>query len=156
MKYLLLLFTVPFYGQVLHHQMFSSQGTTTEIADGYTISQTIGQQSLIGNSNKDPVVIQGFQQSAWSSYIAANEKTEITVLTYPNPFSDLINFQFLKPIEEEISIYIFDITGRLVNKQKGSLINSVLTIQLFNLPKSEYLVQLSSNSITYYTKIIKK
>jgi hypothetical protein len=136
--------------------MFSSQGTTTEIADGYTISQTIGQQSLIGNSNKDPVVIQGFQQSAWSSYIAANEKTEITVLTYPNPFSDLINFQFLKPIEEEISIYIFDITGRLVNKQKGSLINSVLTIQLFNLPKSEYLVQLSSNSITYYTKIIKK
>ncbi|WP_269240369.1 T9SS type A sorting domain-containing protein [Flavobacterium limnophilum] len=156
MKYLLLLFSVSFYGQVLHHQMFSSQGTTKKTADGYTISQTIGQQSVIGNSNKDPAVIQGFQQSEWSGYIAANPKTEITVLTYPNPFSDLINFEFLDPIDEEISIYIFDVTGRLIHKQKETLNNSVLTIQLSKLPKSEYLVQLRSISMTYYTKIIKK
>ncbi len=156
MKYLLLLFSVSFYGQVLHHQMLSSQGTTNKTAEGYIISQTIGQQSVIGNSNKDPVVIQGFQQSKWNGYIAANLKTEITVLTYPNPFSDLINFEFLDPIDEEISIYIFDVAGRLIHKQKETLNNSVLTIQLSKLPKSEYLVQLRSISMTYYTKIIKK
>lgn len=155
MKYLLLLFSVPFYGQVLHHQMLSSQGTTKKTADGYLISQTIGQQSVIGNSNKDPVVMQGFQQSLWGDYIATNQKTEITVLTYPNPFRDIVNFQFLEPIDEEISVYIFDVAGRLVHKQKGTFNNSVLTIQLSKLPQSEYLVQLRSNSMTYYTKIIK-
>ncbi|WP_417940858.1 T9SS type A sorting domain-containing protein [Flavobacterium sp. RS13.1] len=156
MKYLFLLLSVPFYGQVLHHQMLSSQGTTKKIADGYIISQTIGQQSVIGNSNKDPVVTQGFQQSLWSSYIATNQKTEITVLTYPNPFSDLINFEFSQPTNEETSIYIFDVSGRLIHKQKEMLKNSVLTIQLSKLPQSEYLVKIQSISMTYYTKIIKK
>lgn len=155
MKYLLLLFSVPFYGQILHHQMLSSQGTTKELSNGFTISQTIGQQSAIGNSNNDAVVIQGFQQSLWSSHIASNEKTEIIVLTYPNPFTDLVHFQFSKSNDDEISIYVFDVSGRLVHQQKGQLENAVLTINLLKLPRSEYLVQLQSNTITYYTKIIK-
>ena len=155
MKYLLLLFSVSFYGQVLHHQMLSSQGTTKKISNGYTISQTIGQQSTTGNSNKDAVVIQGFQQSLWSNHIASNEKTEITVLTYPNPFSDLVRFQFSNPIQDEIVIYVFDVSGRLVHQQKGKLENAILTINLLKLPRSEYLVQLRSTTMTYYTKIIK-
>ncbi|OAZ03557.1 T9SS type A sorting domain-containing protein [Flavobacterium succinicans] len=155
MKYLLLFFSVSFYGQVLHHQMLSAQGTTKQIADGYIISQTIDQQSVIGNSNKDPVVIQGFQQSLWNAYVEDKLNAEIKILTYPNPFKDIVNFQFLQAIDEEISIYIFDIAGILVNKQKGKPSNSVLTIQLPKLPQSEYLVQLRSTSMIYYTKIIK-
>ena len=155
MKYLLLLFSVSFYGQVLHHQMISSQGTTKKLTNGYTISQTIGQQSAIGNSNKDAVVIQGFQQSLWSSHIASNEKTEIVVLTYPNPFTDLLHFQFSNPIKDEVVVYVFDVSGRLVYQEKGKLENSILTINLLKLPRSEYLVQLRSMTMTYYTKIIK-
>ena len=155
MKYLLLLFSVSFYGQVLHHQMLSAQGTTKKIADGYIISQTVDQQSVIGSLNKDPVVIQGFQQSLWNAYVEDNKNAEIKVLTYPNPFKDIVNFQFLQPIDEEISIYIFNIAGILVNNQKGKPSNSVLTIQLSKLPQSEYLVQIRSTSMIYYTKIIK-
>lgn len=155
MKYLLLFLSLPFYGQILHHQMLSSQGTTKKLSNGYTISQTIGQQSAIGNSNKDAIVIQGFQQSLWSSHIASNEKTEMIVLTYPNPFTDLVHFQFSNPIKDEISVYIFDVAGRLVHQQKGQLENAILTINLLKLPRSEYLVQLRSKTMTYYTKIIK-
>ena len=155
MKYLLLLFSVSFYGQVLHHQMISSQGTTKKLTNGYTISQTIGQQSAIGNSNKDAVVIQSFQQSLWSSHIASNEKTEIVVLTYPNPFTDLLHFQFSNPIKDEVVVHVFDVSGRLVYQEKGKLENSILTINLLKLPRSEYLVQLRSMTMTYYTKIIK-
>ena len=155
MKYLLLLFSVSFYGQVLHHQMISSQGATKKLSNGYTISQTIGQQSAIGNSNKDAVVIQGFQQSLWSSHIASNEKTEIVVLTYPNPFTDLLHFQFSNLIKDEIVVYVFDISGLLVHQEKGKLENAILTINLLKLPRSEYLVQLRSMTMTYYTKIIK-
>ena len=61
-KYLLLFFSITFHGQVLHHQMISSQGASTKTPDGLIIMQTVGQQSLSGTAaNKDYVIIQGFQ-----------------------------------------------------------------------------------------------
>lgn len=155
MKYLFLFFTFPFYGQILHHQMISSQGITTKTNNGYTISQTIGQQSTTGNSDKGTIVVQGFQQSLWGSYIALNEISKITVKTFPNPFDDWINFQFSTPIENEIAIYVFDISGRLVYNKKTKIDTTTLTINLAHLPRSQYLVQLQANNSIYYSKIIK-
>ncbi len=155
MRYLFILFSVPFYGQVLHHQMLSSQGLTTKISEGYIISQTIGQQSAIGNSNGNTVVIQGFQQSLWSTYIASNEKTEISTQTYPNPFTETVNFQFSQSIPDQITVYVYDISGHLVFEKKEKIDNSILTINLSNLPQSEYLVRLQASNFNYYTKIIK-
>ncbi|MEL1241377.1 T9SS type A sorting domain-containing protein [Flavobacterium flavipallidum] len=155
MKYLLLLFTFPFYGQVLHHQMLSSQGTTKEITSKVIVSQTIGQQSIVGNSTNGAIVIQGFQQSLWSSYIAQNEKTTISAQTFPNPFKDVVNFQFSESLIGELSIYIFDVSGRLVHKEADKIDDSIFTINLSKIPRGEYLVQLNNKSFTYYTKIIK-
>lgn len=155
MRYLFILFTVPFYGQILHHQMLSSQGSTAKISDGYIISQTIGQQSAIGSSNKGTVVIQGFQQSFWSTYIASNEKTEITTQTYPNPFTETVNFQFSQSIPDLITVYVYDVSGHLVFEKKEKLDNLILTINLSKLPHSEYLVLLQAINFNYYTKIIK-
>lgn len=155
MRYLFILFSIPFYGQILHHQMLSSQGVTTKTSDGYIISQTIGQQSAIGNSNNGSVVIQGFQQSLWGTYIASNAKTEISTQTYPNPFSEIVNFQFSQLMPNQITVYVFDINGRLVFEKKETIDNSILTINLSNLPQSEYLVRLQATNFNYYTKIIK-
>lgn len=160
MKYLLLLFSVSFYGQVLHHQMISSQGASTKTADGLIIKQTIGQQSLIGTSgNKNYVVMQGFQQSLWGKYIASNnvETIEgIKIITYPNPFTETINFQFSKPVADSISISIFDVLGRLIYEHNQNAIGAILTIDLNTLPTSEYLIRLSATNLNYYTKIIKQ
>ena len=47
----------------LHHQMLSSQGATIKFSNGITVTQTIGQQSVIGNYNNQHVKLgQGFQQ----------------------------------------------------------------------------------------------
>lgn len=160
MKYLLLLFTITFHGQVLHHQMLSSQGQSTKTPNGLVVKQTVGQQSLIGSSsNNKYVVLQGFQQSLWSKYIASNEIASlegIKTTTYPNPFTENINFQFSKPIADIISIYIFDILGRLVYEQKKKVDSTILSIDLTTLSASEYLVRLSTTNLNYYTKIIKK
>ncbi|MEN9907453.1 MAG: hypothetical protein RLZZ540_594 [Bacteroidota bacterium] len=155
MRYLFIFLTIPFYGQILHHQMLSSQGVTTKTSDGYIISQTIGQQSAIGNSNNTTVVIQGFQQSLWGTYIASNEKTEISTQTYPNPFAETVNFQFSQLMPNQITVYVFDISGHLVFEKKETIHNSILTINLANLPQSEYLVRLQATNFNYYTKIIK-
>lgn len=162
MKYLLviLLFTIKFHGQTLHHQMLSSQGVSTKTSNGLIVRHTVGQQSITGNSiNDDYVVIQGFQQSYWSKYIASNKidvVQGINTIAFPNPFTDIINFQFSKPITEDISIFIFDILGRVLYQQKKKIDNDILTIDLARFPSAEYLVRLNTNKLNYYTKIIKK
>ncbi len=155
MRYLLIFFTITFHGQVLHHQMVSSQGTYKILSDGTVISQTIGQQSLTGTSNKNYVVMHGFQQSFWGKYIASNTVETIKTTTFPNPFVQTVNFEFSKVITEEININVFDLGGRLVFQQKKKPDGLILTITLPLLQSSEYLVRLSAPSFTHFTKIMK-
>jgi hypothetical protein len=159
MKYLFMFFSFSFYGQVLHHQMISSQGLSKEMPNGLVIKQTIGQQSVTGNSNDTYVVMQGFQQSLWGKYIATSKKQEIEgikTVTYPNPFVETVNFQFSEPITDMVSILVFDILGRVVYQQNKIPINTILTINLEMLPSTKYLVRLNTPKLNYYTQIIKK
>lgn len=159
MKYLLLLFLPGvFFGQELHHQVISSQGNTSQLSDGMIVRATVG-QSITGNSGqKDYIVQQGFQQSYWSSYISQNDQSTkaVTVVTFPNPFIDLVNFRFSDEIGSEVDISIFDVAGRMIVFQKINVIDNQISIDLRNLAKAEYLVRLTSGSLKYYTKIIKK
>ena len=158
MRYLLIFFTVTFHGQVLHHQMLSSQGTSKKLSDGIVITQTIGQQSLNGTSNNNYVVMQGFQQSFWGKYIATNIISENAIKTtiYPNPFSTVINIQFSKPITDLINLTIYDIRGVKILEENKKATEAILTVDLSFLPASVYLVRLRSLNLNYYTKIIKK
>jgi hypothetical protein len=162
MKYLLMFFmffSISFYGQVLHHQMISSQGMSVKTPNGLVVKQTIGQQSITGNSSNNYVVMQGFQQSLWGKHIASNKAVvmdDIKTVTYPNPFTQTVNFQFSKPIKGMVSIYVYDLLGRVVFDQEKESINNILTIDLTSLVSSEYLVRLKTPKFNYYTKIIKK
>jgi len=160
MKLLLLLFLFSFstlYSQNLHHQMLSAQGTSKTLPNGIFVSQTIGQQSVIGNYTKDGKTYgQGYQQSVWSKYISTNSNNTITTVTYPNPFISTINFQFSQTIKETISVSVFDIRGRLIFNQEKQASGNILTIDLPNLASSNYLVRLSTPNYTYYTQILKQ
>lgn len=156
MKYLFLLFSITFHGQVLHHQMLSAQGGTTKTSNALIVRQTIGQQSLTGTSSKNYVVMQGFQQSLWGKYIAANQTDAVKTTTYPNPFIQTVNFEFSQPITEGIQVTVYDILGRLIFEENKKANNSILTIDLARLPTSEYLVRLSTTNLNYFTKIIKQ
>lgn len=159
-KYLFLFFSITFQGQVLHHQMLSSQGTSTKTPDGLIIMQTVGQQSLSGTAaNKDYIIMQGFQQSFWGRYIASNDIYAIEGIkttTYPNPFTQVINFQFSKPVTDVISLSVFDVSGRLLYEQSKPAVNNILSVDLSRLPTSKFLIHLKTNNLNYYTVIIKK
>lgn len=52
------------FSQVLHHQMFTSQGSTKHIKSGLFVNQSIGQSTVGGTySKKGLIVQQGFQQN---------------------------------------------------------------------------------------------
>jgi hypothetical protein len=160
MRILLLCLTLSFsslYSQELHHQALSSQGASKELPNGVYVSQTIGQQSVIGNYTRDGKTYgQGYQQSVWSKYIQSTINNPITTVTYPNPFVSTINFQFSQPIKERIKMELFDVRGRLIFQTEQLPIDNILTVALPNLASSNYLVKLTASNYTYYTQILKQ
>ena len=159
MKYTLFIFLcgISFLsGQTLHHEMLSSQGNSVVLKNGMFVSQTIGQQSAIGNYNNGITVGQGFQQSNWAKYVSKNTLSILTTNTYPNPFISTVNFQFSQPIKETIEITLFDIRGRIIFQDKKRATDSVLTIELPQLASSNYLVRLTAPNYIYYSQILKQ
>lgn len=155
MRYLLILFTVTFQGQILHHQMISAQGTSKKVANDIVISQSIGQSSIAGTSSLNFVIQQGFQQSMWTKYIALNQAEAIKIITYPNPFIQTVNFKFSKTIIDDVNVSVFDISGRLLFSQTKKVDNMLLSVLLPVLSRGEYLVQLNTSAFLLYTKILK-
>jgi hypothetical protein len=152
----LLLFCGLGHAQQLHHQMLSAQGNSTVLANGTYVSQTIGQQSVIGNYTHDGKTYgQGFQQSMWGSYIKGNAANTITTTTYPNPFVDVVNFEFSQILPDVISVELFDVRGRLVFSTSQKAEGNLLTITIPNIAASNYLVHLSTSNYSYYTQILK-
>jgi hypothetical protein len=153
---LLIVFTTNSFSQDLHRQMLSSQGKSTILSNGMLVSQTIGQQSAIGNHTNGVTVSQGFQQSQWAKYVKSNVAVQITTTTYPNPFIETVNFQFSQPIKETIEIAVFDIRGRLIFQNKKRATDTVLTVELPQLASSNYLVRLIAPNYSYYSQILKQ
>ena len=151
---LFFLVTISSFSQSLHHQMLSSQGTSTT-AGGFKVSQTIGQQSVIGNyRGTDVIVGQGFQQSRLMKSVKAPVITVVTT-TYPNPFIDHINFEFSSVVSGPIKFSLYDVMGRLVASQEKRANDTILTITELSLAEGEYFVKLSAKNYNYSTNLLK-
>ena len=151
---LFFLVTISSFSQSLHHQMLSSQGTSTA-AGGFKVSQTIGQQSVTGNyRGTDVIVGQGFQQSRLMKSVKAPVITVVTT-TYPNPFIDHINFEFSSVISGPIKFSLYDVMGRLVASQEKRATDTILTITELSLAEGEYFVKLSAKNYNYSTNLLK-
>lgn len=155
-KFLFLLSPTFIYGQLLHHQSISAQGSLIKLNSELIVSQTIGQQSPIGTATNSVVVQQGFQQSYWPTLITNSTlSNSIQVIAYPNPFVGMIYFQFTNFVDEEISLIIYDIQGRMLLEKETKVNNGLLSIDLSILSNAAYLVRFSTQGATHYCKIIK-
>ena len=134
--------------------MISAQGGSATTQSGIVVKYTIGQQSVTGTKTGNVIVQQGFQQSNWDNIIAKNVIT-VNTKTYPNPYVDIINFQFSQSIGENVSLLVYDLLGRHVYSNMLQIFENTTSVNLQVLPSAEYLVQLSNNKFTYHTKIIK-
>ena len=145
--------------QTIHHQAISAQGKSARMANGVYISQTIGQQSVIGSINmKRYGIQQGFQQSLnyglFNSSLVTSIDTKIynSIETkfYPNPVTSSINFEFSSEVPGLINITIFDLTGKLVRRFEKKSDYNMLTIESLEvLPSGEYIIILSSGNYYY-------
>ena len=142
------------FGQTLHHQMISAQGGNATTPSGTIVKYTIGQQSITGTKTGNVIVQQGFQQSNWDKIIA-NNVVLVNTTTFPNPYVDILNFQFSQSIGENVSLLVYDVLGRQVYSNTLQIFDNKTSVNLQVLQSAEYFVQLSNNTFTYHTKIIK-
>jgi hypothetical protein len=110
---------------------------------------------VTGTTKGDLITQQGFQQSKWREIITTNNIVRVNTTTYPNPFEEIVNFQFSQPVGEQVSLLIFDILGRQVYFNTIPVVENKIIANLQELQCAEYFVKLSNNSFTYHTKIIK-
>jgi hypothetical protein len=156
MKYIFLLFCTAFYGQTLHHEMLSAQGASITTVNGISVTQTIGQQTVTGTTTNGIVVQQGFQQNFWASLIDTNPSVNpLKITTYPNPFISSINFKFDNTLDQDITLKVYDIQGKLVFQARDRMVDGILTFDLSILSVNAYLARLSGTNLNFYTKIIK-
>jgi hypothetical protein len=157
MKYILiLLLAFNVNAQKLHHQMISVQASNSKTTAGTFVKQTIGQQSVIGNSQKNKMTVsQGFQKSNGKTSVASKIKIGISTVVYPNPVEDKLNFRFSSSIPGNIKVVIFDLLGRAVYQEEKSASQNILTIDNINLPSGSYIIKLNALNYEYSTKILK-
>jgi hypothetical protein len=143
------------FAQSVHHQMTSSQGASVQLSNNLKVTQSVGQQSAIGNYMGSAFSVgQGFQQGRFSKS-KGPAALNIQIMTFPNPFTSKINFQFSATIEGLIKISIYDITGRVVMNSEKELFNNVLSLENLNFPDGQYIVKLSAKNFNYTTNLIK-
>ncbi len=80
------------------------------------------------------------------------EIEELDLNIYPNPISDIISLTI--PVDELVSITIFDILGKLV--AQGSLTNTNLSMNVNSLSQGIYIAKLQSGDISKTIKLIKE
>jgi preprotein translocase subunit YajC len=146
----------PIKAQQLHHQMISSQGATIKTTSGLVVKQTIGQQSVTGNSQGEITVQQGYQQSHWETLLRKSKKSDVLITIFPNPFREILNFQFSSTQDSPVRISIFDSHGRIVFDKSSAAVDKIISLDdLPELPSAQYLVKLSNKNLNFHTIIIK-
>jgi len=105
---------------------------------------------IISNSSNN----EDIQQEA----ALATLETEINSLAWPNPFSGMINFN-IKTMNSEssnLSIQIFDTSGKLVHKKLNINNNAVYNWDASNMATGIYFVSIDGTDVSKRFKIIKK
>lgn len=139
----------------VHHWMIGAQGANSELSNGYSVYQSVGQQTVTNTGTAKDFVQQGFQQSYWKSIIAQNT-TEVSTNVYPNPFVDYISIKFSRSPGKVVECKIYDLQGRLVYSEKVENINNLIKLDLRKLINTQFLLRIIGDNFVHSKMIIKK
>lgn len=124
---------------------------------GGSVSYSIGQIDYRQHSGTNGKVNEGVQQPFEIMVLSNPEFSTISLVVYPNPFSELL--YLISPQDynlDNLEYVLSDFNGRLITP-KTKVINHDEIIQLNNLPTGTYLLSISKGNRKIKSfKIIKK
>ena len=121
--------------------------TNSKILTNEKLADSLGQ--------KDSLVSVGTLQNEVLDYF---REQDVTLTVFPNPFKNEINLSYQVSEEDDVSLYVYDITGNLVlqkafgHQAKGSYLEK---IQLYSAP-GQYVLRLVIGNDAYSKIIIKQ
>lgn len=81
---------------------------------------------------------------------ALEERPEEAFVAFPDPFTDLVTFQFPMPLTTQHQLELIDVHGRVVRSLNGSMTHMV-TLHRDGLPSGTYVMRLSNAGKTVAT-----
>ncbi|VAV84992.1 hypothetical protein MNBD_BACTEROID02-388 [hydrothermal vent metagenome] len=131
------------------------------------INSNFGRIELFGQTPGDFLYIRVWSQSSLeigTFYIVSEELNALAVedneinnfTMYPNPTKDLVNINFNKALNENISIRVFDIKGKLILSKKSLNLNNDSSLDISNLENGMYFVKLKNGQQETTRKLIVK
>ena len=130
----------------------------TSNAGTYFIQQSIGQASVIGTYSKSNFTIrQGFLQPPNQANIRSINiiETNLKANLYPNPFQQSINVSFDEAINNDMSVVIYHISGRIIFSEKYPA-HQLINVPLGNIAKGDYILKITTDNKQLVAKLIKQ
>jgi hypothetical protein len=130
------------FGQSLERNVIANSGGSGSGA-GINIDYTIGEtlvQTYTGSSN---ILTQGFHQPASGNVSVENITDVIDYNVFPNPFTDIVQFEIDISQPASIELKLCDITGRMLNVVNDADYNQgrhILFLTTANLASGSYLL----------------
>lgn len=143
------------FSQQISRNTISVLGNSTATTNGYYVSQSVGQLSIIGFTEMfNKSIIQGYQQPPGVKFLDLSLEQE-TLQIFPIPVSDELNLLFSMSMEGICTVELFDPLGRLVVSKECIISDYKSSISLINLATSTYIVKITKNTTSFYETIIK-
>lgn len=76
-------------------------------------------------------------------------KKKESVFAYPNPANDMLHIRFAKGVSENVIIEIYDLSGRLMIKDKKNINDNNLDLRISSLKPGRYFYRVYSNEGKY-------
>jgi len=128
----------------------------TNTNHNYFIQHSIGQMSVINTYNVNGYRLrQGFLQPINPSILNSRFDINLDAITFPNPFRNRVNVNFLDPINNDLIVRIFDMYGRLILSKKYQFTQN-LEIEIGEIATGVYNLRIDSGNKFMETKLIKK
>ena len=136
-----------------------TQGTTA--ASNAAFRCTFYPSSYSGFNNQlfsSPTIIENSNSVSSTCTLSTtiDEETlgEETIFVYPNPAKEFINVEFSGLSDENISIEIIDVFGKVVQKENRKNENGIFNLNVRSLAAGYYLLKISSGNSVIQKKII--
>jgi hypothetical protein len=152
--FIMILFGLSVGAQQIKQQVISSAGGYN-VSGGMSISWTLGETIIPTFQNGNLIITHGFQQQLIITTVEDNIEPLVTVTIYPNPSSDMINIQFVKPVDGEIRIFLLDSQGRLVKTDRIEETETNKKIDMQDLAAGIYYLRMTKGNRVNVYKVVK-
>ena len=115
-------------------------------------SQSSAQSDVLSANPEIPAAIEETDNDSYESNSNDLEKTSI----YPIPASSELNININSSTPEHVEMSILNMSGHIVKRFMINDTNSIIKVDIDNLPIGQYIVMLNDNNQKYSQNIIKQ